>query len=81
MQYPQKINFWAGIFNNQIITVGNLNSQTYLDILINEVGPQLKKLHMKIKRFWCNVQAISKSLDWPWWYHKLAGQISESCTM
>jgi hypothetical protein len=52
-QYPQKINFWADIFNNQIITVGNLNSQTYLDILINEAGPQLKKLHMKIKRFWC----------------------------
>jgi hypothetical protein len=52
-QYPQKINVWAGIFNNQIITVGNLNSQTYLDILINEVGPQLKKLQMKIKRFWC----------------------------
>jgi hypothetical protein len=35
-QYPQKINIWAGIFNNNIIgpfeIEGNLNSATYLDL-------------------------------------------------
>jgi hypothetical protein len=47
-QYPQKINTWAGIFNNDIIGPfeidGNLNSATYLDLLVTKVGPALEEV-------------------------------------
>lgn len=55
-QYPQKINIWAGIYNNKIIgpfeIVGNLNSQTYLDLLINEVGPALEEVAHEDQEVW-----------------------------
>jgi hypothetical protein len=47
-QYPQKIQIWAGIFNNNIIgpfeIKGNLNSANYLDLLLTKVGTALKDL-------------------------------------
>jgi hypothetical protein len=84
-QYPQKINVWAGIFNNQIIrpfeTVGNLNSQTCLDIKFahQEVWFQQNCCPMH-----CGVNVrthLHQAFPNHWigrgdMYHKLTGQIS-----
>lgn len=55
-QYPQKINIWAGIFNNQIIgpfeIEGNLNSQTYLQLLMTKVGPALEEVARDNQEIW-----------------------------
>lgn len=55
-QYPQKINIWAGIFNSNIIgpfeIVGNLNSETYLELLINEIGPALDSVARENQEVW-----------------------------
>lgn len=43
-QYPEKINIWVGIFKNRIIPfeiMGNLNSDMYLELLQNHIGPAL----------------------------------------
>jgi hypothetical protein len=56
-QYPQKINFQAVICDNQIIgqleIVGtHLNSQTYLHILINGVGPAIEEIAHEDQEVW-----------------------------
>ncbi|CAG8794356.1 9720_t:CDS:2, partial [Dentiscutata erythropus] len=47
-QYPQKINVWAGIINNFIISLffieRNLNGPKYLEILQNLIIPELNNL-------------------------------------
>jgi hypothetical protein len=61
-----------------------------MNIFINEVGPAIREVAHEDQKVWfqpdgcpahfgVNVRAtaaLSKSLDWSWWYHKLAGQIS-----
>lgn len=55
-QYPQKINIWAGIFNNHIIgpfeIIGNLNSENYLELLVNEIGPALGEVANENREVW-----------------------------
>jgi hypothetical protein len=55
-QYPQKINIGAGIFNNNIIgpfeIEGNLNSATYLDLLVTKVGPALEEVARENQEIW-----------------------------
>jgi hypothetical protein len=55
-QYPQKINIWAGIFNNNIIgpfeIERNLNSATYLDLLVTKVGPGLEEVARENQEIW-----------------------------
>lgn len=55
-QYPQKINIWAGIFNNTIIgpfeIIGNLNSGSYLELLINNVGPAVEEAARENQEVW-----------------------------
>ncbi|XP_031329394.1 uncharacterized protein LOC116181049 [Photinus pyralis] len=55
-QYPQKINIWAGIFNHNIIgpfeIEGNLNSETYLDLLVTKVGPALEDVARENQEIW-----------------------------
>jgi hypothetical protein len=55
-QYPQKINIWAGIFNNNIIgpfeIEGNLNSATYLDLLVTKVRPALEEVARENQEIW-----------------------------
>jgi hypothetical protein len=55
-QYLQKINIWAGIFNNNIIgpfeIEGNLNSATYLDLLVTKVGPALEEVARENQEIW-----------------------------
>lgn len=55
-QYPQKINIWAGIFNNQIVgpfeIEGNLNSEKYLDLLITKVGAALEVVARENQKIW-----------------------------
>lgn len=47
-QYPQKLNVWAGILNNQIIgpffVEGNLNAAVYEDMLRNEIVPAIRQI-------------------------------------
>lgn len=55
-QYPQKINVWAGIFNNHIIGPfiidGNLNSAKYLELLQNYIGPALQEVAHENQEVW-----------------------------
>lgn len=55
-QYPQRINIWAGIFNNKIIgpfeIEGNLNSEKYLDLLVIKVGPALEEAARENQEIW-----------------------------
>ncbi|XP_025264144.1 uncharacterized protein LOC112637804 [Camponotus floridanus] len=47
-QYPEKLNVWAGILNDQIIgpflIEGNLNSEQYEDMLRNEIVPRIMEI-------------------------------------
>lgn len=47
-QYPQKINVWAGILNNQLIGPffidGNLNSEKYEAMLRNQIVPAIRRI-------------------------------------
>lgn len=47
-QTVQKLNLWAGIIGNQIIGPfvlnGNLNAEMYLELLQNQVGPELTEV-------------------------------------
>lgn len=55
-QFPQKINIWAGILNNNIIgpyeIIGNLNSNSYLNLLINQIGPALEEVAYENQEIW-----------------------------
>lgn len=55
-QYPEKLNVWAGIFGRFIIgpffIENNLNSNKYLDMLQNEIGPQLEEYANQNNEVW-----------------------------
>lgn len=55
-QYPQKINLWAGIFGHHIIGPfeigGNLNTENYLDLLQNEIGPAIDNVAHPEQEVW-----------------------------
>jgi len=48
MQYPQKLNVWAGMLNNTLIGPffidGNLKSAKYENMLRNEIVPAIKRI-------------------------------------
>jgi len=54
-QHPQKLNVWAGIFGDHIIgpffLPGNLNGDTYLDLLVNAVNPALIEIVQNDQRY------------------------------
>lgn len=47
-QYPQKLNVWAGILGDHVVGPffinGNLNSETYFNLLVNEILPAIQNL-------------------------------------
>lgn len=48
IQYPQKVNVWAGILNNSIVGPffidGDLNAAKYLDMLRNQIIPRIREI-------------------------------------
>lgn len=55
-QYPEKLNVWAGVVGNNIIGPffidGNLNGQRYLELLQNQIIPELQQLPVDIQQIW-----------------------------
>ena len=47
-QYPEKLNVWAGIFNNRIVGPffidGNLNAENYEEMLRNQIVPAIRRI-------------------------------------
>ena len=47
-QYPEKLNVWAGLFRDRVIGPffidGNLNGETYLPLLIDQIVPAIQEL-------------------------------------
>lgn len=48
IQYPQKLNIWAGILNDQLIgpffTEGNINAAKYEDMLRTQIVPRIMEV-------------------------------------
>jgi hypothetical protein len=55
-QYPQKVNVWAGIFGHRIIGPfflnHNLGTETFLELLQNQVGPALEEIAPENQDIW-----------------------------
>ena len=55
-QYPENLNFWAGIFNNRIIGPffidGNLNVAKYETLLREQIYPALLAAAENINQCW-----------------------------
>lgn len=55
-QYPEKLNVWAGILGTNIIGPffidGNLTGQKYLDLLREQIIPQIEDIYENINEIW-----------------------------
>lgn len=55
-QYPEKLNVWAGIYGNNIIGPffinRNLNGETYLNLLQNEIVPAIRAINPNLENVW-----------------------------
>lgn len=76
-QFPQKVNVWAGIINNQIIGPyffeGTVNGDVYLDFLTNFLVPTLKIRFPDVN----NPNEIDRSI----WYQQDGAPPHYSCTV